>query len=208
MKLNVKSLEGGASHIRTSAGFGSKELPRAIEVAVRTIGPEAVVLGDPGIRGRLVHGRIVVARDHPDINSAVSAALGRWALEREGFTGTFAKWKDASAYVGAAICAPPKLVLRAYALHGENLRALSRVFGMSQTAMALRLGEVLRSPRAVVTVEGEVLARHVLGGEGWRARPCVALARRRLRVAGVRRTALRGGCGVDRGRVELRRSAT
>jgi hypothetical protein len=77
---------------------------------------------------------------------------------------------------------------------------MSNELMLSQTATFLRLGEVLRDERAVVTRSGNVLVR-TQGAFPWASVPVVDVARGK-RWPGLSRAHLRGG--IDDGRVALR----
>lgn len=167
--------------------------PNAIEVVERMIGRAALVTVD-GVP------RIMAKRGAPDLRFAVAHELGHWVLrflarvsldhvEEERAANTFA----------AALLAPPSLVRRAYEFFGEDLRVASERMHMSQTSMALRLGEVRGDPRAVVTRTGHVFTRN--GGTAL-TRERAAEAARGKAPRGLAKARLRGG--IDEGRVALR----
>ncbi len=203
--MDHRDYEELAAVVRRRAGVGAEDLPLATEIACRILGPKRVVFGLAGTSARFEHGRIIVPVDHRDVNFVVAHELAHWALETiAGFTGTFLETEDAANFVGAAICAPADLVRRAHAHYVEDILPLSKVFGLSQTCTTLRLGEVLHSSRAVVTVTGRVLARDA----AWRTHiPALEIARGRMTMKGVRKVRFEPGLDVDQGRVSLRQIA-
>lgn len=146
--------------------------------------------------------RILVRPDNPDLNFTIAHELGHWALrELDSFRGTPAEEERAANYVGAAILAPPRIVARAHRQWGERIRPMARAFGLSQTAMVLRLGEVRQDERAIVTRSGYVLVRSS-GAFPWADVPVLDVARGDRRWRGLAKASLRGG--IDEGRVALR----
>ncbi len=103
--------------------------------------------------------------------------------------------------LAAAMLAPPEAVRQRRAAMTKKLAPLARAFGLSQTAMFLRLGEVCRDERAVVTRSGNILIR-TQGAFPWATAPIAALAADATRWRGIRKAELRGG--IDEGRVTLR----
>lgn len=103
--------------------------------------------------------RIIFREDAQDTNFLGSHELGHVALRLAGWIGTREEEERAANAIGAAIIAPPQAVERAHAFYGEKLRPLAACFSVSQTSMNLRLGEVLRDDRAVVTKTTRVMKR-------------------------------------------------
>lgn len=206
-------VEEVASILRESAGCGEDELPLAIEIAERLLGPGAVVYGASTLPARLIGNTIVIPEGHPDLNFAVAHECAEWALrELVHWDGGHADRERAANGIAAAMLAPPEALSRAYRHYGEAFRTLASVFGISQTAAVLRLAEVELESRAIVTCSGHVLARifrESAGATRDRSRLAreesqrlVAAARSDRAIRGLARTTLRGG--IDEGRVALR----
>lgn len=197
----MHELERLAGEVRRLAGLSDDDLELAPDIAGRVLGPRGVVFGAPGTPARLDGHVIIVPPDHPDLNFAVAHELGEWALrEIAGYSGPHTERERAANFVGAAILAPRPTVLRAYAYFGERVRTLSRAFALSQTSVVLRLAEVRKDERAVVTRNGHVLLR-THGAFPWANVPIVDVARG-AKWRGLAKTRLRGG--IDEGRVAIR----
>lgn len=203
--MEFVELEKLARCIRRLAGLEDDELLLAPEIAGRLLGPRGVVFGPPGTCAHLDGMRIVVPRDHPDLNFAVAHELAELALVRTNrFDGRHVDRERAANYLGAAILAPPQAVRRAHEYHGERLRTIARIFALSQTSMALRIAEVRGDERAVVTRTGHVIVRSK-GAFPWMTVPVLSVARGTTRWKGLVKAHLRGG--IDEGRVALRANA-
>jgi len=192
-------LERLAAEVRRLAGVCDDELPLAIDLAERVLGHGAVAYGSARLPARLDGRQIVVPQGHPDLNFAVAHELAHWALrELAAFRGDHAAGERAANALGAALVAPPHVVRRAHEHYGERLRTIARLFGLSQTAVVLRIAEVLEQERAVVTRTGNVLLR------ARQLDPAVVAhaAHARGRVVGLAKARLRGG--IDEGRVAVR----
>jgi hypothetical protein len=92
---------------------------------------------------------------------AIAHELGHWLLARHGFVGD--DEERAADHLGAALVAPRRAFLSARRAVGESLPELADAFGITETGAALRLGEVLGVPLAVV-VPATVRVR---GPEDW-----------------------------------------
>lgn len=116
---------------------------------------------------------------------AVGHELGHWLLTRHGYCGN--DDEAAADYLGAALLAPRRAFLRARRALGHDLPALANAFSMTETGVALRLGEALHVPLAVVS-PAHVRVR---GPEAW-VWPNEATVRRWARVAepGLRKVRL------------------
>lgn len=200
-------LESLAREIRRRAGLSEDDLDLATRIAARVLGPDAVAL-DPKMQGaaylrRTIDGfQIVVNPGARDVRFHVAHELGEWALKTLArFSGPEVTRERMANYIAGAILAPEGAMRRAHASVGERLRALSNRFGMSQTSVVLRLGEVHGDERAVVTRTGNVLIR-TQGAFPWSDVPVVNVARGEVRWIGLAKAQLRGG--IDEGRVALR----
>lgn len=194
-------LEKLAEEVRGLAGVGPDDLPFAADIAAGVLGRERVVFGAPGTVAHYDGLRIVVPRDHQDINFAVAHELAEWALEKlAGYAPPHVTRERAANYLGAAILAPADTVRRAHDYFGERIPTIARTFALSQTSTTLRLAEVRRDERAVVTRTGHVLLRSQ-GTFPWAEVPVVEVARGGG-WRGLAKATLRGG--IDDGRVALR----
>jgi hypothetical protein len=196
-----RDLERLANLVRRQARVSDDDLLLAPEIAARVLGEDGITFSAAGGVPYLDGDRIVVPEDHPDLNFAVAHELAEWALrEHAKYRGPHVLRERAANYLAAAILAPAPTVRRAHAHFGEKLRTIAKTFALSQTSTALRLAEVRRGERAVVTRSGYVLLR-THGSFGWQDVPILDVARGR-RWKGLVRTRLRGG--IDEGRVALR----
>lgn len=198
--------EALAAEVRRLAGLAPDAFVVVTDVAVAVLGEDAIVV-DPELAGttylRHVGGRyeIVVRLDAPDLRFRLMHEVAHVAIRRAGIALGTADEERFANYVAAAVIAPRDLVKRAHAHYGERPRALAKIFGLSQTAMVLRLGEVLRDERVVVTQSGNVLMRSQ-GTFPWADTPVVAIARGERKARGLAKANLEGG--IDAGRVSLR----
>lgn len=204
----MKQLELFAERLRQTAGIGSAQIVDAAELAIRLIGPDAVVIVDAlacGARLRWTErGYRIELRDGlPDINFACAHEVAHWAL-REVWAYRGPDEERLANYIGAALLMPRTIVREGARFYGRKLEAVEPLAGsvlVSKTAANLRLGEVLGDERVVVTKNGHVLrCAHNAFAEPDRL--VVQRARRRRDTPGVARAALRGG--IDEGRVAMR----
>jgi hypothetical protein len=200
--LGPNDLEQLACEVRRIARLSDEELLLAPEIAGRVLGPRGVAFGPRGTVAFLDGVRIIVPIDHPDLNFAVAHELAEWALAYLArFGGGHVERERAANYVGAAIVAPASAVRRAHAHWGERLRTIAKAFALSQTCAALRLAEVRRDERAIITRSGHVLLRSQ-GAFPWGDVPVIRVARGVERWRGLTKARLRGG--IDEGRIALR----
>ncbi len=161
-------IEHLASTMRKRAGVGAEEIVDAGEFAVRLIGPECfIVLEHLAVGARLRRDEsdsyIIEIRDNlPDVNFCCAHEVAHWGLaELAGYVGPDEERLANS--LAAALLAPASFVRR-HAVHfGASLsavRPLARAVRISQTSSNIRLSEVLRDERAVLTSKsGNVLHR-------------------------------------------------
>lgn len=192
-----------AADARRMAGVGSDEIVRAPVLIAALLGADAVAVA-PSLRTSacltVVGGRyrILIREFGSDTNFDLmhegAHAILRGFLRYEG--GNEERMANALA---AALLASPRAVRRWRTNIGEQLGELSSAFGLSQTAMFLRLAEVQGDERAIVTRSGNVIVRSQ-GAFPWATTPVLDRSKKPWR--GVRKTRLRGG--IDEGRVALR----
>lgn len=201
-------IEALAGEIRRMAGAVDDGPVLATRMATRLLGPDAVALDHRMAsaaflrRTRAGGYQIVVNPAVPDVRFAIAHEIGEWALQTiVRFAGHGAAREQAANRIAAALLAPAPAVLRAHDRLGERLPALADAFGVSQTAVVLRLAEVRGDERAVVTRTGHVIVR-TRGAYPWAAVPVLEVARGQRAWRGLRKTALRGG--IDAGRVALK----
>ena len=206
MKGEQLELELLAKEVRRRAGLSDDDVELATRIAARVLGPDSIAL-DPTLRNsaylrRTIDGwQIVVNPRGRDVRFHIMHELGEWALKSLArFSGSETERERAANYLAAAILAPEAAVRRAHAALGERLRPISERFGLSQTAVVLRLAEVHGDERAVVTQTGNVMLR-TQGAFPWATVPVIDIARG-TRWAGLAKADLRGG--IDEGRVALR----
>jgi len=83
------------------------------------------------------------------VNHAVAHELGEWLLRIWSFHGSQAE--ELSCRIGAALCVPREAFQLAHNKLGDHLPKLSKAFTVSQSLMALRVGECLGYPTALIT---------------------------------------------------------
>ncbi len=198
-------IEALAAEVRHEAGVRGGVVPVAAIVAMRLLGDDAVCLGVAGSATCLAFGRLLVACDHPDINYAVANMLALWVLETHcTFVGTVAETANVAGMLGSALIATPRAVTAAYARHGEaGIPAMAKHFGLSESTMHLRVGEVANDSRAVMTIRNRLVTND---DAEWRTGsvPSLEIARGRTKMPGIRSAKLKGLRAVDRGSVVLR----
>lgn len=200
-------LELLAKEIRRRAGLREGELAIATRIAARLLGPDAIAadptLQLPAYLCRTIDGFQIVANPGArDVRFHIAHEIGEWALKTLAkFSGPHAERERAANYIAAAILAPEDEVRALHAAMGERIRPMAEHFGLSQTSMVLRLAEVRRDERAVVTKSGNVLIR-TQGAFPWADIPVIDVARGESRWIGLAKARLRGG--IDEGRVALR----
>ena len=203
--LTDVEIEALAIEIRRAAGANDEAVVAVVDIVTHWMGEGAIVvvermLGRAALIRRHDRHAIALRKGAPDLRFAVAHELGHWVLrfianlalehaEEERAANTFA----------AALLAPPPLVRRAYEFFGENLGLAADKLHVSQTSLALRLGEVRGDPRAVVTRSGHVFTRNA---STTLTRERAADAARGRAPRGLAKARLRGG--IDEGRVALR----
>lgn len=185
-------LEGIAHAAYTEAGL-DPERPCVPRLARGLLGADAIQRGPRPLHAPAalvrVGGawRIILARSLPRLCAmfAVGHELGHWLLARHGYDS--ADEERAADYLGAALIAPRRAFLAARRALGEDLPALAEAFSMTETGVALRLGEVTGAPLAVIAP-----ARvRVRGPEEWVWPDELTLRRwARRPVPGIRKTTL------------------
>lgn len=208
----MRDLEELASDVRRRARIGPQARALATDIAVALVGERGVII-DPELAGsayviqRGDRFRIIFRLDAPDIRFRLMHECAHVALRKLAKLELSPEDEERAAnYVAAAIIAPRGQVLCAYADLGERPRTMAAIFGLSQTAMVLRLAEVLEDERSVVTTgrttgERNVLVRNAREVD-WSDPEIIVEADRRRRHPKLAKTRLRGG--IDEGRVALR----
>jgi hypothetical protein len=201
-------LDDLAMAVRRRAGLEDDDFAIATDIAVALVGRRNLIV-DPELAGstyfRCIGGeyQIVLRLDAPDVRFRVTHEAAHVALRAIAEVQLApADEERAANYLAAAILAPRDLVKNAHTHFGERPRRMAKLFGLSQTAMVLRLAEVLEDERAVVTRSGNVLFRSS-GGLQWSDIPAVDIARGEVCWKGLAKAQLRGG--IDEGRVALRK---
>ncbi len=202
--MKQRDVESLAADARRVAGVGLDEIVRAPVLLAALLGPRAVALA-PTLRTSacltVVDGRYrILLRELSADSNFDLMHEGAHAILR-GFVKYVGPNEERVANaLAAALLASPLAVTRWRHRIGERLGLLASAFGLSQTAMFLRIGEVRGDERAVVTRSGNVLVRSQ-GAFPWATTPVADLARATKRWIGVRKTRLCGG--IDEGRVTL-----
>lgn len=161
-----KEIERVAMDIRRGAGFGDERVVHVGATVRHWMGVD-VAMVEPGQLqlGTLVRAgdgwQIVVVDTAMDPRFVASHELGHWVF-RHLLGMTFPSLDDeerAANVFAAVLLAPAKLVTRAHAHFGEDVRAIAKGLHISQTSTVLRLGEVRGEDRGVVTPGGRTLLR-------------------------------------------------
>jgi hypothetical protein len=151
VELAVRRLYAQAG-ITTSEACGSIRLATAILGArcIRVV-PRETIPGNAALswagRRPVIHIREGLTRHQ--LNHSTAHELGEWHLRTSGYAGP-----DPEELVGritAALCVPRRAFHAARRRLGENIPALSRAFGVSESLMALRIGECLGHSTALIT---------------------------------------------------------
>ena len=143
--------------------------PSVVRLARALLGPDAIMRGPRPMQGAAAlirvgdDWRIYVTAALPAAYAlfAVGHELGHWLLRREGYHGDDEE-READ-FLGGALLAPRSAFLAAYRAVGADFEKLAGAFRSTETGAALRLGEVLHLPLAVVS---PALVR-VRGPEEW-----------------------------------------
>lgn len=166
--MEPDDLEGLAEGAYRDAGLDAEQ-PHVTRLARALLGPNAIHRGPRPVHGPAAlfrvgkEWRIMIGRAVPPLYAvfAVGHELGHWLLARAGYHGDDEEM--AADYLGAALLAPRRAFVTARRSLGDDLPALAEAFSMTETGAALRLGEALRVPLAVVSPR---LVR-VRGPESW-----------------------------------------
>lgn len=160
----VLNAELEAATLRTEAGFQADEVPGAVEFASACPGVSSILLVAPdevwGLGEATADGVILIRNDlEPTVRDFVifHECAEIW-VKRRGFRHDhfLAKERDCDA-IAAALLAPAAAFVDAVEdLGPDNFAALAFEFSSTQTAMALRVGEVIALP---VRVERPGLSR-------------------------------------------------
>lgn len=161
-------LEGIADGAYLDAGLDADQ-PHVARLARALLGPNAITKAPRPIHGPAAlvrigdEWRIVIGRHLPPLYAhfAIAHELGHYLLRQHGYDGD--DEERAADFLGAALIAPRRAFLAARRAVGEDLPDLARAFGMTETAVALRLGEVCHVPLAVVAPQ----TVRVRGPEEW-----------------------------------------
>lgn len=160
--LAPEELERIAAELRRIARLADDDVRSARSMAGPILGAKAVTeVPRLSVRAALLpiegRRRIFVRLGSPDQNFDVAHELGHEGLIRYGYQGPN---EEAYAnYIAAALIAPPKAVHNAYAHHGEKLRPLAKLFGLTESSVWLRLAEVRRDERVLIAPGSDELVR-------------------------------------------------
>ena len=154
--MEMGDLERLAESIYERAGYDEEDVATPLEIAQKLFGPTGVrlVAGQvpPGTLGTLNGQRLIgVRKSLPDQARlfAIGHELGHWVLERER-CGKDAVTERACDYIGAALMVPRGPFRSAVRVHNDNWTELALDFDTTETMVALRYGEVIGSPVAVI----------------------------------------------------------
>lgn len=146
-------IESEAVRLLEAHGFDPADPPSAEVLAAAVVGAANVVT-----RSMFARSRYIPARDAIEVRAGLSSYARQWALAHELAERILSRgcWSSeiveqfADAIAGALLVPAPlfRAGLRAC---GRSLPRLSQAFGVSQSVVSLRLGEVTGSPLALVT---------------------------------------------------------
>jgi hypothetical protein len=168
MRGEQLELEGIAEAAYAEAKLDA-ERPGVVRLARALLGPDAVQRGprpvaSPAALFRVGDAwRILIARSLPRAYAlfAVGHELGHWLLRRHGVQ--VDDEERAADYLGGALLAPRRAFIAARRAVGDDLAELAEAFSTTETGAALRLGEVIEQPLAVVAPQRV----RVRGPESW-----------------------------------------
>jgi hypothetical protein len=130
----------------------------SVRLAVALLGERCIRLADrrelPGRSALAWAGRHPVIHLRRDltprqVNHAVAHELGEWLLRTWRYRGREAE--NLAGRIGAALCVPREAFHVAWQDVGDDLSELSRAFTVSESLIALRIGECIGYPTALVT---------------------------------------------------------
>jgi hypothetical protein len=150
-------IERSVEEMYARARLSPSEPCGAVKLATAVLGEACVQYVD---RGRLPGRAAVTCRagvvihlirglSLRELNHSAAHELGEWHLNANGYAGP-----DTEELVGqfaAALCVPRRAFHAGVRALGENIPALSKAFGVSQSLMVLRVGECLGRPTALIT---------------------------------------------------------
>jgi hypothetical protein len=189
--MDLDDLEGLALALYAELGVDPEQPVTTFRLARAWLGTTVErrhLVATPAAMQRFGGKTTIVVRPSATLEYAhffVGHELGHLLLEREGYAG-----EDVEAcadYLGAALMLPRAAVVATYKAEGFAPRALAETVVCTQTAAALRLGEVVRLPLAAVSpqlvrVRGPEV--FVWPDEGtvrtWASRPRPGIAKVRL----------------------------
>ncbi len=163
VSVNTEDLEFVADEIRRRARIRSNEVLRAATIAHRLLGLRGIRFGVSGVLPHYdpVRQHIVIPENYGDANFAIAHELAEIAF-RVWTPRTFKTHREkecAADYVAAAVLAPPQLVRAEVRRRRGDIAQLASFFGVSQSTMVLRIAEVLKENRAIVTRKNHIHVR-------------------------------------------------
>ena len=201
---DATEVEGLAAKMRKRAGLPRDRIVDAGELAVRLLGANCLVVLERlavGARLRRTHDAdyIIEIRDNlPDVNFCVAHEVAHWGLaEVARYVGPDEERLANS--LAAALLAPAQIVKGIVAQHGlmlGSMKPLAQLARISQTSANIRLSEVLRDERAVLTARNGNVLHRADSTFPWSSETAL-----RHHWKGLAKAKLRGG--IDEGRTAL-----
>lgn len=156
MGMSLADLEGAADEVYSLAGVDHDRCLYPSRLARKLFG-DGSVMRVPNMRAmaslsRVGEAHVIAVRKSLPIEvaeHAVGHELGHWILNRNGYQGE--DTETACDLIGAAIQARRKAFSRRAREVGTDFRQLSLDFEITETSAALRYGEVIGCPIAVVS---------------------------------------------------------
>lgn len=201
-----------AKEVRERAGYELDDVPLATVIAERVVGHPVQLVADLPSAASLRLGEdghvVYVRQGEADLRFKVLHEIGHYAIrELAQLSLPFETEERAASQIAGAILAPRVTLDRARNYYGERLRPLARTFGMTQTALVLRIGEAYDETRAVVTSKNRNVMTRSPTDFQWPSDLAV-IAHAGSPTPGLVKVRLRGGLdGIDDGRIAIRIAA-
>jgi hypothetical protein len=169
-RCDAREVERLASRLRRRAGIPSDSVVDAGELAQRLLGDDSIVVLERLAVGARLRRRpegdyVIEIRDNlPDVNFCVGHEVAHWGLAVVArYSGPGPEEERLANALAAALLAPESVVRGVVSKFGaalEPVQPLARTVRISQTSSNIRISEVLRDERAVLTAKnGNVLHR-------------------------------------------------
>lgn len=150
--MDLADVHATAAAILRAAGYDEWDAPGAPALAKRLVGLDRVVRDGGRAAAVSLHGLPLIQlprRGTPaERNFAIAHELAEWWLRRDGYEGE--RIEEVADAVAAALVAPRLAFAAAVREHGHDYPALAELFCATESLVALRVGEVIGNPIALV----------------------------------------------------------